>query len=115
MGDMEKLEMERDQLKEEVSKKKALKQEADILKEEVEKLKGEVVNIQKEKEALEHEIDQDRILINEKHVTMRKVASQNGVKSDFDSLERETSLSQEGDSSVFMEEEEETPNIVKGT
>ena len=71
----------------------------------------EVVNIQKEKEALEHEIDQDRILINEKHITMRKVASQNGVKSDFDSLERETSLSQEGDTPVFMEEE---GDIVKG-
>ena len=91
---MEKLETERDKLQEEVNKQIESLEEAQHLKEDlkkmqkeneqVEALKQQLIDIQHEKEQLEKVVEESNILIKEKHITMRKRASQNGVRSDFD-------------------------------
>ena len=92
--DMEKLETERDKLQDEVNTQiesleevQSLKEELKTLRkenEQVEALKQQLVDIQHEKELLEKEVEESNIMIKEKHITMRKHASQNGVMSDFD-------------------------------
>ena len=92
--DMEKLESERDKLQDEVNTQiesleevQSLKEELKTLRkenEQVEALKQQLVDIQHEKELLEKEVEESNIMIKEKHITMRKHASQNGVMSDFD-------------------------------
>ena len=92
--DLETIERERDELLGKINDHTEILEEVENLKEElktlrkeneqVEKLKKQLEDTQHEKELLEKEVEESNILIREKHITMRKCASQSGVASSFD-------------------------------
>ena len=92
--DLETIEKERDELREKINYHRESLEEVETLKEElrtlqkeneqVEILKKQLVDVQHEKQMLEKEVEESNILITEKHITMRKSASQNGICSSFD-------------------------------
>ena len=92
--DLETIETERDELRGKINEHTELLEEVKTLKEElrtlqkeneqVEILKKQLVDVQHEKQMLEKEVEESNILITEKHITMRKSASQNGICSSFD-------------------------------
>ena len=72
--DMESLEAENNRLKEEAHKNAGLTEDVKTLKE-------KLANIEKKNEALENELEDNKNIVNETHITMRKVASENGLGS----------------------------------
>ena len=109
--DLERIETERDELRRKIN------DDREVL-EEVESLKEEMKTLQNEKEMLVKEIEESNILIKEKHITMRKSCSQNGIVSRFENenmdLGSEAHLSQGFEEEVVFQEREEKQDASDG-
>ena len=92
--DLETIETERNELRGKINDHTELLEEVKTLKDElntlqkeneqVEILRKQLADVHHEKELLEKEVEESNILIKEKHITMRRHASQSGVASSFD-------------------------------